>query len=119
MLVELRIVLSVVTNAPNMPRPKLRPPREAAKILGVSFATVKQWIYKGTLRTVKTLGGHHRVLEDDIEKHLRLKLIAESRKKWGLGPQKISEGNQLLGCIVDIKFDGLIAQVTYWRVVTS
>jgi excisionase family DNA binding protein len=52
-----------------MPKPKLCPPREAARILGVSFATVKQWIYKGKLRTVRTLGGHHRILEEDIERH--------------------------------------------------
>lgn len=90
----------------------MRPPREAAKILGISFATVKQWIYKGKLRTVRTLGGHHRILEEDIEKHLRSRLAAESRDKWGLGPDKISESNQLIGRILEIKCDGLMAQIT-------
>jgi len=94
-----------------MPKPKLRPPREAARILGISFATVKQWIYKGKLRTVKTLGGHHRILEEDIEKHLQSKLADENRKT-GLGPDKISESNQLFGRILEIKVDGLMAQVT-------
>lgn len=95
-----------------MPKPRLRPTREAAQVLGVSFATVKNWIYKGKLRTVKTPGGHHRILEEDIEKHLRLKLAKESRQKWRLAPGKISEGNQLLGRVLEIKVDGLIAQVT-------
>ena len=36
-----------------------------ATILGISFATVKQSIYKGKLRTVKTVGGHHRILVED------------------------------------------------------
>ena len=95
-----------------MPKPRLRPTREAAQVLGVSFATVKNWIYKGKLRTVKTLGGHHRILEEDIEQHLRLKLAKESRQKWRLAPAKISEGNQLLGRVLGTKVDGLIAQVT-------
>jgi molybdopterin-binding protein len=95
-----------------MPKPRLRSPREAAKILGVSFTTIKKWIYKGRLRTVKTLGRHHRVLEEDIERLLRSRLVAESHKKCRLGPEKISESNQLLGCILDIKVDGLMAQVT-------
>jgi len=66
-----------------MPKAKLRPPREAARILGISFATVKQWIYKGKLRSVKTLGGHHRILEEDIARHLRSKIADETRKNVG------------------------------------
>jgi excisionase family DNA binding protein len=95
-----------------MPKPKLRPTREAAKIPSVSFTTVKKWIYNGKLRTVKTLGRHHRVLEEDIERLLRSRLVAESRNKCRSGPEKVSESNQLLGCIPDIKVDGLMAQVT-------
>ena len=29
--------------------------------LGVNYSTLKQWIYKGTVRTTRTDGGHHRV----------------------------------------------------------
>jgi molybdopterin-binding protein len=94
-----------------MPRLRLRPPREAAIILGVSFSTVKQWIYKGKLRTVKTIGGHHRILEEDIARHLRSKVLAESLKRYGLEKHKISERNQLLGRILEIKTDDLMAQV--------
>ncbi len=31
-------------------------PREAARLLGVSYATVKQWILSGKLKTVQTPG---------------------------------------------------------------
>jgi excisionase family DNA binding protein len=46
----------------------------------VSYPTVKQWIYKGKLRTVKTPGGRHRIPEEDIEKHLRASLAHGSRE---------------------------------------
>src|SRR5918993_4162693 len=44
--------------------------RDAAHRLGVSYATLKQWIYKGTLRTVQTAGGHHRISEAELERFL-------------------------------------------------
>ena len=49
---------------------KLFTPREAAKVLGVSYPTLKQWIYKGKIRTVKTAGGHHRIPEKQVDKFL-------------------------------------------------
>src|SRR5437879_13414086 len=49
---------------------KLFSPREAAQVLGISYPTLKQWIYKGKIRTVKTAGGHHRVPEQQIDKFL-------------------------------------------------
>ena len=42
-------------------------PREAAQVLGISYPTLKQWIYHGKLRTIKTVGGHHRVPESEID----------------------------------------------------
>src|ERR1700721_686512 len=36
-------------------------PREAAAALGVSYPTLKQWILAGTLKTIKTPGGHTRI----------------------------------------------------------
>jgi excisionase family DNA binding protein len=29
--------------------------------MSVSYPTLKQWIYKGKIRSVKTPGGHHRI----------------------------------------------------------
>jgi len=32
---------------------------EAAQLAGVSYPTLKQWIYNGKIKSVKTAGGHH------------------------------------------------------------
>ena len=45
-------------------------PRDAAVVLGISYATLKQWIYKGKLRTVRTAGGHHRVPQSQLDRYL-------------------------------------------------
>ncbi len=65
---------------------KLLAPREAANILGISYPTLKQWIYHGKIKSMKTPGGHHRVPESEID--------------------------QLIGRVVAMKFSGLLAQVT-------
>lgn len=87
-------------------------PREAAQILAVSYPTLKQWIYHGKLRTVKTAGGHHRVPESEIDRYLSRTLqradVAERRTTF----RRISGRNQLVGRVVAIKTSGLIAQVT-------
>jgi excisionase family DNA binding protein len=35
--------------------------RDAALQLGISFPTIKQWIYKKKIRSIQTVGGHHRI----------------------------------------------------------
>ena len=91
---------------------RLLAPREAANILGISYPTLKQWIYRGKIKTVKTPGGHHRVPESEIDRMLPTKLdrgdIAIRRGQF----RKISGRNQLLGRVVAVKFSGLLAQVT-------
>jgi len=91
---------------------RLLPPREAANILGISYPTLKQWIYRGKLKTAKTPGGHHRVPESEIDRLIPKSLdrgdISERRGAF----RKISGRNQLIGRIVAIKYDGLLAQVT-------
>jgi molybdopterin-binding protein len=90
----------------------LLPPREAAKILGISYPTLKQWIYHGKIKSVKTPGGHHRVPDSEIDR-----LIP---KKFGRGDlttrrdnfRKISGRNQLIGKVLEVKYSGLLAQVT-------
>ena len=49
---------------------RLMTPRAAADRLGVSYSTFKQWIYKGSVRTVRTSGGHHRIAESEVERLL-------------------------------------------------
>lgn len=91
---------------------KLFSPREAAQVLGVSYPTLKQWIYKGKIRTVKTAGGHHRIPEQQIDKFLyRAEETGEVRERRS-GFRRISGRNQLIGRVTDIKTMGLMAQVT-------
>jgi molybdopterin-binding protein len=87
-------------------------PREAAQILGISYPTLKQWIYKRKLRTVKTAGGHHRIPEAELDRFLHRRLarskVPERRRTF----RQISGRNQLVGRVVDVKVSGLMAQVT-------
>ena len=41
-------------------------PVQAAKLLNVSVSTFKKFIYLGRIKTLKTPGGHHRVLRKDL-----------------------------------------------------
>jgi excisionase family DNA binding protein/putative nucleotidyltransferase with HDIG domain len=41
---------------------------EAARILGVTVQTIKNYIYRGKLQSYKTPGGHHRIRREDILK---------------------------------------------------
>ena len=91
---------------------RLLAPREAANILGISYPTLKQWIYKEKIKTAKTPGGHHRVPESEIDR-----LIPKKLERGDIGTRrgnfrKISGRNQLLGRVVELKFSGLLAQVT-------
>jgi len=48
------------------PKTDLVSAREAAKILGVTVQTIKNYIYRGKMKSYKTPGGHHRILREDI-----------------------------------------------------
>jgi molybdopterin-binding protein len=91
---------------------KLFSPREAAQVLGVSYPTLKQWIYKGKIRTVKTAGGHHRIPEQQIDKFLYRATETGDVSERRSGFRRISGRNQLIGRVTDIKTMGLMAQVT-------
>jgi excisionase family DNA binding protein len=47
-------------------------PIQAAQFLNVSLSTLKKFIYTGRLRTLKTPGGHHRILKKDLLEDLYL-----------------------------------------------
>jgi molybdopterin-binding protein len=91
--------------------PKLLHLRDAAVQLGISFPTIKQWIYKKKIRSVQTAGGHHRIPQSEIDRMLyrtRGRNEEERRETY----QRISGRNQLVGRIVDVKVSGLVGQVT-------
>jgi len=91
-------------------RAKLYSTREAAQILGVSYPALKQWIYKKKIKTVQTAGGHHRVPEAEIDKFLPAKIGSPQKRRGNF--RRISGRNQLIGRIVQIKVEVLLAQVT-------
>ena len=87
--------------------------RDAAERLGISYPTIKQWIYKGSIRTVRTEGGHHRVPESEVERLLLRRgpaTPAASRARVG-SVVAISGRNQLRGTIEEVRADGVLAQV--------
>ncbi len=58
---------------------KLLPPREACKHLGISFITLKRWIYSGRIRAVRTPTGRWMVPESEIERIVGGKVEKEVR----------------------------------------
>ncbi|TAM81570.1 MAG: helix-turn-helix domain-containing protein [Acidobacteria bacterium] len=99
--------------------------REAARRLGVSYPTVKQWIYHGKIRTVKTVGGHHRIAQSEIDRLLfrqgsqtpaiprSQSPLPKARPASGTGLEEFISGrNQLVGRIVGLKTIGLLTKVS-------
>jgi molybdopterin-binding protein len=91
---------------------RLLAPREAATILAISYPTLKQWIYKGKIKTAKTPGGHHRIPESEIDRLLPKKLERGAIESRRTNFRKISGRNQLIGRVLAVKYSGLLAQVT-------
>jgi molybdopterin-binding protein len=92
--------------------------REAAERLGVSYSALKQWIYRGTVRTVRTGGGHHRVPLAEVDRLLNLQpgpaaaaapAVRRSSRHGVL--VALSGRNQLRGIVDEVRHDGLLAQV--------
>jgi molybdopterin-binding protein len=84
-------------------------PREAALRLGISYPTVKQWLYRGKIKAAKTPGGHYRIPEAELDGLLHKAATAETPRREKM--RMISGRNQLVGRIVEIRYDGLLAQV--------
>jgi len=95
-----------------MPAPTLLKPREAAQILGISYPTLKQWIYGKRIRTVKTAGGHHRIPESELDRFLFRAQESRDVSRKRSNFRRISGRNQLVGRVTDIRISGLLAQVT-------
>src|ERR1039458_9529738 len=87
-----------------MSSPTLLTPRQAAEKLGISYPALKHWILAGSIRTVKTPGGHHRVPLDALNEFL-------PSAAAHTGATRISGRNQLLGTVVEVVVDGLLAKV--------
>ena len=85
-------------------------PREAARLIGVSYPSIKQWILSGKLKTVQTPGGHHRIAQSTLRPFLvkdNAKPSVESRERF----RRVSGRNQLAGKVVSVRVEGLLAEV--------
>jgi molybdopterin-binding protein len=84
--------------------------RDASLQLGISFPTLKQWIYKKKIRSTQTAGGHHRIPQAEIDR-----LLFRSRGPANSEPEnqirQVSGRNQLVGRIESVKVSGLMAEV--------
>jgi len=91
--------------------------REAADRLGVSYTTLKQWIYHGAVRTSRTAGGHHRIAEAEVDRLLVQQAAPAGRSRVKAGPAPrgaivaLSGRNQLRGVVEEVRIEGLLGQV--------
>src|ERR1035437_10452892 len=84
--------------------------RDAALQLGISFPTIKQWIYKKKSRSIRTAGGHHRIPEREVDRLLfRTRGKTEKERKQVI--RRVSGRNQLVGRIDSVRISGLMAEV--------
>lgn len=84
--------------------------RDAALQLGISFPTIKQWIYKKKIRSIQTAGGHHRIPRSEVDKLLyRTRGKTEEERQDVV--RRVSGRNQLVGRIDSVRISGLMAEV--------
>ena len=92
---------------------ELLTPREAARRLGVSYPTLKQWIYNGSIRTRRTAGrtpsGARR--GDRSAARATGRALREAAPRSGGAIVALSGRNQLRGIVDEVRVDGLLAQV--------
>jgi molybdopterin-binding protein len=86
-------------------------PSVAAEELGVSYPTLKQWIYRGRLQSVTTPGGHHRIPRTEIDRIFREGTRGSSPKKKRRQGGTISGRNKLRGRVVSVQHEGLLSQI--------
>ena len=87
-------------------------PREAAELLGISYPTLKQWIYQGKIGSVKTAGGHHRIPREEVDRLRSPGTVAAAAEVGTLELNSISARNKLRGIIRKVRFEGMFAQIT-------
>jgi molybdopterin-binding protein len=84
--------------------------REASRMLGISYPTIKKWILAGKLKTTITPGGHHRMTIASLKPFLGLddaRPDSKSRERY----RRVSGRNQLAGTVVSVRVQGLLAEV--------
>ena len=77
--------------------------------LGISNPTMKQWLYRDKIKATRTPGGHYRIDESELDALLHKAKQPETPRREMM--RTVSGRNQLVGRVVDVKLDGLLAQV--------
>jgi molybdopterin-binding protein len=93
--------------------------KDAARELGVSYPTIKQWIYHGKIQSTQTAGGHHRIPRAEIQRLAVLGKQGQTAQKGSSPELKLPKGlaryisgrNQLIGRVTKVKISGLLAKV--------
>jgi molybdopterin-binding protein len=84
--------------------------RDAALQLGISFPTIKQWIYKRKIRSKRTGGGHHRIPQSEVDR-LLFRTRGKTEPQRQEETRRVSGRNQLVGRIESVQTSGLLAEV--------
>ena len=92
---------------------------EAARELGITYPTIKQWIYHRKVKSVRTAGGHHRIPRSEIDRLAFFRGSGNRAKKEpsralqlpGAMEHIISGRNQLIGRVTKVEIVGLLAKV--------
>ncbi len=84
--------------------------RDAALELCISFPTIKQWIYKRKIRSIRTAGGHHRIPQSEVDR-LLFRTRGKTAPERSLVARRVSGRNQLVGRVESVKISGLMAEV--------
>jgi molybdopterin-binding protein len=89
--------------------------RAAASRLGIGYSTLKQWIFKGRVRTTQTDGGHHRIAESEIDRLLAKQAPDTPPRKSARRATSLvlalSGRNRLRGYVEEVRTDGLMGQI--------
>src|SRR5262250_61822 len=84
--------------------------RDAAVELRVSYPTVKQWIYRKKIRSIRTAGGHHRIPQSEVDR-LLFRTRAKTAPERKIDMRRLSGRNQLVGRVASVQISGLMAEV--------
>src|SRR5262249_18370953 len=83
---------------------------DAAVELRVSYPTIKQWIYRKKIRSIRTAGGHHRIPQTEVDR-LLFRTRAKTAPERKIDMRRLSGRNQLVGRIESVQISGLMAEV--------
>ncbi len=86
-------------------------PKDAAARIGISYPTIKQWIYSGKIESIVTPGGHHLIPESEVERVSGNLIKPVKHYSAASATDSISVRNQLVGTVSSVSVQGLFAEV--------